>query len=234
MYLISVFLLAIASNVDNLAVAIAYGVRKIKIGSLSNLVISLVTGIGTYISISVGKTISNYLAGSLSNLIGSFVLIAIGLWVIWETQQQEKKRNRDKFRLREQRRVSVASGTGRNISDSSTDSSFEQFYEGVSYESFIEEPEKADKDKSGYIDVKESIALALGLTINNLVIGVGAGICGFQVNITSFLSFILSLFAITGGYFLGDRFKVKMSRIWTGILSGCLLIGLGVYEYFIS
>lgn len=230
MYLISIFLLAIASNVDNLAIGIAYGVKKIKIGKLSNLVISLVTGIGTYISISVGKTISNYLAGSLSNLIGSFVLIAIGLWVIWETRQQEQKRNRNRFRLREQKRVSVAAVTSRTISDSS----FEQFYEEVSYESFIEEPEKADKDKSGYIDVKESIALALGLTINNLVIGVGAGICGFQVALTSFLSFILSLFAITGGYFLGDRFKIKMSGIWTGILSGCLLIGLGVYEYFIS
>lgn len=234
MYLISIFLLVIASNVDNLAIGVAYGVKKIKIGRLSNLLISLVTGIGTYISISVGKTISNYLADSLSNLIGTFVLIAIGLWVIWETRQQEKKRNRNRFRLREQRHVSVAAGTGKTIPNSSSDSSFEQFYEEVSYESFIEEPEKADKDKSGYIDVKESIALALGLTINNLVIGVGAGICGFQVATTSFLSFILSLFAITGGYFLGDRFKVKMSGIWTGILSGCLLIGLGVYEYFIS
>lgn len=227
MYLISVFLLAIASNIDNLAVAIAYGVKKIKIGSLSNLVISLVTGIGTYISISSGETISNYLGSNLPNSIGSSVIIVIGFWVIWDTRQKARKRKRNRLRL--QQRVSVGIETDKTTSDS-----IEQFYQEVSYESFIAEPEKADKDKSGYIDVKESIALALGLTINNLLSGVGAGISGFHATITSFLSFIFSLLAITGGYTLGDRFKIRMSRLWTGILSGCLLIGLGIYEYFIS
>lgn len=227
MYLISVFLLAIASNIDNLAVAIAYGVKKIKIGSLSNLVISLVTGIGTYISISSGETISNYLDSNLSNLTGSSVIVTIGFWVIWDTRQKERKRKRNKLKL--QQRVPVGIEADKTTSDS-----IEQFYQEVSYESFIAEPEKADKDKSGYIDVKESIALALGLTINNLLSGVGAGISGFHAIITSFLSFIFSLLAITGGYALGDRFKIRMSRLWTGILSGCLLIGLGIYEYFIS
>lgn len=225
MYLISVILLAIASNIDNLAVAIAYGVKKIKIGSLSNLVISLVTGIGTYISISSGETISNYLGSNLSNSTGSSVIIAIGFWVIWDSRQKARKRNRKKLRSR----VSVGIETDKTTSDS-----IEEFYQEVSYESFIAEPEKADKDKSGYIDVKESIALALGLTINNLLSGVGAGISGFHATITSFLSFIFSLLAITGGYTLGDRFKIRMSRLWTGILSGCLLISLGIYEYFIS
>lgn len=226
MSLIAIFLLVTASNVDNLAVAIAYGFKKIKISSLSNLLISLVTGIGTYISISCGKTISNYLASGLSNLIGSSVIVAIGVWVIWDARQKEKKRKKNRFRLREKKHISV---------DAAADTSdFEQFYEEVSYESFMAEPEKADKDKSGYIDVKESIALALGLAINNLLSGVGAGISGFQATITSCLSFIFSLLAITGGYFLGEHFNLKMSRLWTGILSGCILIGLGIYEYFIS
>ncbi len=228
MQIISIFLLAIASNIDNLAVAIAYGVKKIKIGSLSNLVISLVTGSSSYISISSGRTISNYLGSNLSNLTGSFVIIAIGFWVIWDSRQKERNRIRLKLRSR----VPVGIEADKTRFDTATDS-LEQFYE-VSYKSFIEEPEKADKDKSGYIDVKESLALALGLAINNLLSGVGAGISGFQATITSFLSFIFSLLAITGGYALGDRFKIKMSRLWTGILSGCLLIGLGIYEYFIS
>lgn len=228
----SIFLLAIATNVDNLAVAIAYGVRKIKIGKASNLMISLVTGIGTYVSISVGMTIRNYLNASASNLIGSFVFVTIGLWVIWEAQQQKKK-FKNQYRLREQENVSIAGGTNKKVIDDDA-ASLQQIYDEVSYESFIAVPEKADKDKSGYIDVKESIALALGLTINNLVSGVGAGISGFEVAITSGMSFVLSLLAISTGYLLGARFTVKMSGIWTGILSGCLLIGLGVYEYVIS
>lgn len=199
--------------------------KKIKIGSLSNLVISLVTGIGTYISISSGQTISSYLGNNLANLTGSSVIVTIGFWVIWDTRQKERKRNRKKLRSL----ITVGIEADKTTSDS-----IEQFYAEVSYESFIVEPEKADKDKSGYIDVKESIALALGLAINNLLSGVGAGISGFHATITSCFSFIFSLLAITGGYALGDRFKIRTSRRWTGILSGCLLIGLGIYEYFIS
>lgn len=151
MHLISTFLLAISSNVDNLTVAIAYGEKKIKL----------------------------------------------------------------------------------EADTPAFASSYDQFYKDFSYESFLEKPEKADKDKSGYIDAKESIALALGLTVNNLGSSVGGEISGFNIAITTFLSFIFSMLAILVGYFLGERFTAKLSEIWVGIVSGCLLTDLGIYEYFI-
>lgn len=48
------------SIIDNFAVGIAYGVKKLKIGILTNLFIALVSAIGTYLSVAVGKDINHY------------------------------------------------------------------------------------------------------------------------------------------------------------------------------
>ncbi|RUT07318.1 hypothetical protein DSM106972_025790 [Dulcicalothrix desertica PCC 7102] len=62
MHLISALLLAIASNIDNFAVGIAYGVKKLKIGILTNLFIAFVSAIGTYLSVAVGKDINQLIS----------------------------------------------------------------------------------------------------------------------------------------------------------------------------
>lgn len=214
MHLLSALLLALSSNIDNFAVAIAFGVKRIRIGILSNLVIAIVTGIGTFLSLSAGQAISKYLPDKVANVIGSVVLVGIGLWVIWEALELKKKRKRNKFQFPD----TVGA---------------EDFYEKFSYEGFLEKPERADTDKSGYIDVKESIALALGLTLNNLVVGVGGGISGLSVAITIFLSVMFSMLAIILGYSLGEQFRVKISIVWIETLSGILILVLGVYEYFV-
>jgi len=102
----------------------------------------------------------------------------------------------------------------------------------ISYESFLENPEKADKNKSGDIDVREAIALAFGLTINNLGSGVGGGISGLNIPLTTSLTFFLAIAAVLVGYFLGERFAARIAGIWPEIISGVLIILIGVYEYF--
>ena len=103
----------------------------------------------------------------------------------------------------------------------------------LSYESYLENPEIADVDRSGSIDVKEAIALAFGLTINNLGTGVAAGISGLNIAFTTILTFAFSILGVVSGYFLGDRFTTKMTGVSAGVLSGVIIIALGVYEYFI-
>lgn len=85
MHILSALLLAIAVNVDNFAVGIAYGIKKLQIGWLINLFIGLVSAIGTYLAISVGNDIKNYLSVNVANALGSLILIAIGIWRIWKT-----------------------------------------------------------------------------------------------------------------------------------------------------
>ncbi|AUB43915.1 Putative Mn2+ efflux pump MntP (plasmid) [Nostoc flagelliforme CCNUN1] len=233
MHILSALLLAIAVNVDNFAVGIAYGIKKLQIGWLTNLFIGLISAAGTYLAISVGNDIRNYLSVNVANVLGSFILIAVGIWSIWKTL----KRQRRKVRMRQEMSFLVAAGSNRAISNSShgdlSQEFSQEFLQEFSYEKFLEHPEKADVDRSGYIDVQESIALAFGLTLNNLGSGLGGGISNLNVVITTFLVFILSLLGISGGYFLGDRFTTKISGLWAGILSTSLVIITGVYEYFL-
>lgn len=233
MHILSALLLAIAVNVDNFAVGIAYGIKKLQIGWLTNLFIGLISAAGTYLAISVGNDIRNYLSVNVANVLGSFILIAVGIWSIWKTL----KRQRRKVRMRQEMSFLVAAGSNRAISNSShgdlSQEFSQEFLQEFSYEKFLEHPEKADVDRSGYIDVQESIALAFGLTLNNLGSGLGGGISNLNVVITTFLVFSLSLLGISGGYFLGERFTTKISGLWAGILSTSLVIITGVYEYFL-
>ncbi len=207
-HLLSSFFLAVSSNVDNFAVGVAYGVKKIKIGIFSNLVIAVVSASGTYCSMTVGEIISRFLSAHVANLLGSGVLVALGIWSLWDTLRIERreKRNRSK-----------------KFSDFSDND--------LSYNTFIEKPEKADLDDSRTIDVKESITLAFAVTINNVASGIGGGISGLNVTLTTFLAFILSILVVILGYFLGEKSSAKMSGKWAGIISACLIICIGIYEY---
>jgi putative Mn2+ efflux pump MntP len=99
--------------------------------------------------------------------------------------------------------------------------------------SFWKTQKKLMSDRSGYIDVRESIALAFGLTLNNLGSGIGGGISNLNVWVTTLLVFVLSILGISMGYFLGNRFTSRISGYWSGIVSGALVIIIGVYEYFV-
>ena len=99
-HLLSSFLLSISCNVDNFAVGIAYGVKKIRICILSNLVIACVSGVGTVASMMAGKVICNYLPNVIANALGSGALITIGIWTIGSALRTEKKKKEsslDKF-----------------------------------------------------------------------------------------------------------------------------------------
>ncbi|MCY7286465.1 MAG: sporulation membrane protein YtaF [Cyanobacteria bacterium CAN_BIN43] len=238
-YLLSSILLSTSSNVDNLAVAIAYGVKKLKIDTLSNILIALVSAIGTMLSLSVGAVIGRYLPPEVANLLGSGVLIAIGILGIWDTLEREKKKNRKEARQMRMTRSLAAAGIHRSdysqtallVEDSLARPAV--LLDDIAYEGFLENPEKADTDRSGHIDFKESIAIAFSLTINNLGSGVGAGISGLNVIFTTALTFFFSFLAIMSGYFLGDRRILKLTGAWAGVLSGCSMMLLGIYEYFI-
>jgi len=238
-HLLSSFFLSSACNVDNFAVSIAYGVKRLRIDLLSNLLIALVSTLGTILSMSVGAVISRYLPDPVANLLGSVVLIAIGLMEIWDTLERERKRNRQKVRQVKMHRSMVAAGATSYYSEEAAVTGEQNVDRSVSdmkqlsYETFIENPEQADKDRSGHIDVKESIALAFGLTINNLGNGVGAGISGLSIALTATLTFIFSVASVISGYFLGARLNPRVAGVWTGVLSGLIVVGVGIYEYFI-
>jgi putative Mn2+ efflux pump MntP len=77
-HVLSAVLLAISSNVDNLAVGIAYGVQRRWIRLRHNLTIAIVSASGTLASMAAGEWVNDYMTEELANALGSAILILIG------------------------------------------------------------------------------------------------------------------------------------------------------------
>lgn len=91
-HLLSSILLALVSNIDNFGIGLAYGVVPKRIYIHHNLLIAIVSGAGTFASMSAGEWINNYMSESFANILGSCILIAIGLYNILQTFIKERNR----------------------------------------------------------------------------------------------------------------------------------------------
>lgn len=82
MHWITIILIGIAANLDNLGIGLAYGINRTKIPILSNLTIAVMSMIATYIAVNIGGTILEYISAHLAGLFGSLLLCAIGIWTL--------------------------------------------------------------------------------------------------------------------------------------------------------
>lgn len=90
--LATIIAIAIASNLDNAGVGIAYGVRKIRISFVPNLIIAAISGVATYLSGYLGDVITRYVPAKTASWLGAVVMIVVGLWVMSEPWRQHRGR----------------------------------------------------------------------------------------------------------------------------------------------
>ncbi|QQE79378.1 sporulation membrane protein YtaF [Alicyclobacillus sp. SO9] len=93
---LTVLAIAIASNLDNAGVGIAYGVRKIHFSWWANLTISSISGLTTYIAGVTGSALTRYVPGSFAKILGAIVMMLVGIWVLlepWREQRTQEKEN---------------------------------------------------------------------------------------------------------------------------------------------
>ena len=79
MHWVTIIIVGLAANLDNLGISISYGIRKIKIPLLSNLIICLISMVATYTSVVMGDLLTHFVPLYLANLLGSLLLCAIGI-----------------------------------------------------------------------------------------------------------------------------------------------------------
>lgn len=82
MSLISSVLFAVSASLDAFIVGISYGIRNIHIPFLQNLLVSLITLIGTVLSVGFGGTLAPLLPARTAEFIGSALLILIGTFYL--------------------------------------------------------------------------------------------------------------------------------------------------------
>ncbi len=197
---LSALLYSLSSNLDNLVIGIAYGVKKIKIGITPNLIIATVTSIGTLISMSVGKFISGFLPTSLTNMLGAVIIMLLGLYFLIQ---------------------SILKLIPKSYSNSLALKDVDEI---------MDYAEKSDSDNSGTLNIKEAFVVSLGLMLNNLGTGLAASITGVNVSITVICTFILSIALLMLGKSIGHNVLGSICGKYAPLISGVLLIILGIFE----
>src|SRR5215471_14880332 len=77
--------LGVSTNVDNLGVGVAYGMKRIRIGMMSNMLIAFFNASATFLSMVSGETISRFLPTTISGYAGNCIIILIGIWGLINT-----------------------------------------------------------------------------------------------------------------------------------------------------
>jgi len=190
--------IGIIANLDNLGIGISYGLQKIRIPFSSNLLIAIMSSVATAFAMIMGKFLSRVFP--FANSIGALLLIAIGVW------------------------ISFGSILQRNI--------FPLIYKRSKILRFIMDilsnPAKADRNSNGIICNKEAIILGISLSLNCIVTGLGAGLSGLSLIPVVVSVFIFSLVTISSGYELGNRANFLHFGYLSEILSGVLLVAIGI------
>lgn len=212
-YWLPAILLSLSSNLDNAGVGIAYGIRRMHVPFSSNLLIALITSAGTLAAMLAGKSISRFMGPGLANFVGGALLIGLGGWAVFQEYWQ------------------LQCGLPTTSPAASRPVSSENFL--VRMRLILTNPFSVDEDFSRHIDKREALVLGVALSMNNLVNGVAAGIAGMEPALVTTLVFTLSILMLWGGISAGYRFGARVPSRYTGVVSGVLLISIGVYEFFI-
>lgn len=200
MHLLYTFVIALANNLDNIGVRIAYSIRGIKIPVPKNLWISVITFIISGGAAYFGEFTSKYLSRNITSILSMLLLVGIGLWIITEPYIKKKK---DK--VEEAEKDFTITGILRN-------------------------PENADVDNSIDIDFKEATLLGIALSVNNIGGGLSAGMIGLPWYFVGVFSAIISFVALWLGNYVTDFFKKWNLESKATIISGVALILLGFYQ----
>ncbi|UNK16103.1 sporulation membrane protein YtaF [Paenibacillus sp. N3/727] len=165
----------ISSSLDNLGVGISYGIRNIRIGIISNLLIAAVCFMFSYSGIWFGKWISAVLPGVLPVLLGTFILLVIGLRIILLAVPRGQKETAEP----------------------------DPKAKGIT--AILRNPERVDLDKSNDIGIFESLILGVALSANALTNGLSAGLLGLSPLIISLTAAIGSFLTVWLGVWLGNK-----------------------------
>ncbi|WP_424948630.1 sporulation membrane protein YtaF [Clostridium perfringens] len=202
MSFLSIILFVIAASLDILVVSLAYGLKDIKINFSSTLVIASISALGTFISMILGKFLVDLIPVKLGDIIGGLVLLLLGFYSIYSYFKEKK--------------ILTSHNSENNSSPTF----------------ILENPEVADKDKSGNIDFKESLALSLALALNNFGLGIGASISGLNIAFTTISTFIISLIFISLGFYLSKTIKSKNISKNSNLIAGIIIIILSLFIIF--
>jgi len=199
----TVLVIAIASNLDNAGVGIAYGARNISISWLANGLIALISGVATELAGATGTVLSHYISTRVAAWAGGLVMLAVGLWVFSEPWRTALRQHR-----------------ADDVGETS---------EGV-VRKILRDPVAADFDRSQTISLKEASILGIALALNALAGGFDAGAVHIGVTVTAVAVTLVSFLLLGTTAYLGRRYAASVLGDRATYVAGLLLIIIGVHQ----
>lgn len=206
---ISLILLALAVSIDNFSVGFTYGIRKMRIPFKSIFIIACCSGLTLLVAMFFGHLIAQIFSPSFAESIGGFILILLGIWILYQFFQQDKEKE---VLTQEKNIVNVeikSLGIVINI---------------------LRKPMSADFDNSGTITGIEAVVLGLALSLDAFGAGIGASMLGLSPIFLSIAVVIMSTSFVSlgiagGSYFSSRGFMEKFSFV-----PGIILIIIGIFK----
>ena len=196
-------MLAAAMSTDTFVACFAYGTNRIRIPPASAAVVTLVSSGILLLALAAGQAVRAFIPQGVVTAICFVLLFVLGVARLCDSSIKALIRRHQ--------------GLHREIRFS--------IFSLRCILNIYADPEKADRDASRELSVREAAPLAAALSLDGLAAGFGAGMAAINLWMATGMSLALGLAAVLGGSMLGKRLA-EHSRLDLSWLSGALLIVL--------
>ncbi|MDG2990647.1 sporulation membrane protein YtaF [Candidatus Synechococcus calcipolaris G9] len=219
MNFLSLLPIAIALSLDSFGVGVTYGARRLRVPLGSLGIITLCTGLSLVIAVLIGDLLVALLSKELTESIGGFLLVAIGLYAVinhFKSQLQRSSKPLD-YHANPTDRPGYHPPEHENL--------------GVIPE-ILQDPMAADFDHSNSISLQEAFFLGLALSIDSFVAGVSIRLLGYSpwliiFTIAMMSSIFLYIGIQTGIMIAGHRWLKQLPYF-----PSTMLIVIGLHKIF--
>ena len=181
-------MIGVVSNLDNLGVGVALGIRRTRIGAMANLIVAGITMVATATAVTCGHLFAKLLPAAVTGWLGPLIIIAIGTGTVLTSARTHRRPDPP----------------------------------CASWEACRCPPEVA-----GGVSWRGAIVFGVALSVNNLGVGVGAGVSGIPAVATTVSAGLLSLLFVGGGSRLGRVFSRLALGDHSALIAGMLLFAVG-------
>jgi putative sporulation protein YtaF len=214
-------MVGIGANLDNLGVGIAYGLAKNPVPPFSNSIIAVLSATLTYLAMVFGSYVGAFMPTETANDVGAIILIAVGIWVAWESVI-----TRWWHSLYKRIELSIGDFRARTQAIWLTSSKNQAILSPVLNQG------SQRRKRSEELTLKETLILALSLSFNAMAGGFGASLAGHNAIAFSIAVGLFSYLTIA----VGQEVSMSLASRWLGIFSqkaaGVLLVAIGVCELY--
>lgn len=197
--------LAVAAvlSIDSLASGLAYGANKIKIPVRSAIIIACVCAFTFGLTLISGKVLQPYLPLSPLKYISFAILMAIGVFKLFEAAIKifMKKSGKTQLKFPLCKRKFMLK--------------------------ILQDETQADANKDKVLSAREALSLAAALSPDGLAVGISAGLAGLPAAAAISFALVLGFFALIFGQTAGKKLaqKTKINLSW---LSAVIFIAMAV------